>query len=51
VVEQVARDLAYEATKLVESFDPTDAEMSRSFAVEVDDPLIADRRHIARAAR
>lgn len=51
LVEQVARDLSYAAQKLVDEFDPTDAEMSRSFAVEVDDPLIADQRYLARSYR
>ena len=50
--EYVAKDLAYDAQKLVDGFDPTDAEMARtSHAAEVDDPLVADRRHIARSHR
>ena len=47
----VAKDLAYEAQKRVDNYDPTDSEMGRSYAVEVDDPLIADRRHMAREYR
>jgi putative ubiquitin-RnfH superfamily antitoxin RatB of RatAB toxin-antitoxin module len=49
--DEIARDLAYAAQKLVDNWEPTDDEMSRSYAVEVDDPLIADRRHMARAYR
>jgi hypothetical protein len=50
--ECVAEDLRYEAQKLIDSFDPTDSEMSRgSYAAWVDDPLIADQRHIARSYR
>lgn len=49
--EAVAYDLAYEAQKRVDNYDPTDDEMSRSYAVEVDDPLIADRRYLARSYR
>lgn len=49
--EYVAKDLAYEAQKRVDNYDPTDDEMSRSYAVEVDDPLIADRRYLARSYR
>ena len=49
--EYVAKDLAYEAQKRVDNYDPTDSEMSRSYAVEVDDPLIADRRYLARSYR
>ena len=47
--EYVAKDLAYEAQKRVDNYDPTDSEMSRtSYAAQVDDPLIGDRRHLAR---
>ena len=47
--EAVAKDLAYEAQKRVDNYDPTDSEMSRtSYAAQVDDPLIGDRRHLAR---
>lgn len=47
--EYVAKDLAYEAQKRMDSYDPTDSEMSRtSYAAQVDDPLIGDRRHLAR---
>jgi hypothetical protein len=47
--EYVAKDLAYEAQKRVDYYDPTDAEVSRtSYAVEVDDPIIGDLRHLAR---
>ena len=49
--EYVSKDLAYEAQKRVDNYDPTDDEMSRSYAVEVDDPLIADRRYLARSYR
>ena len=50
--EYVAKDLAYEAQKRVDNYDPTDSEMSRtSYAAEVDDPLIGDRRHLAREYR
>ena len=49
--EYVSKDLAYEAQKRVDNYDPTDEEMSRSYAVEVDDPLIADRRYLARSYR
>ena len=50
--EYVAKDLAYDAQKLVDQYEPTDEEMSRtSYAAEVDDPLIADHRHIARMHR
>lgn len=49
--EYVAKDMAYEAQKRMDSYDPTDDEMSRSYAVEVDDPLIADRRYLARSYR
>lgn len=52
VVEQVARDLADAANLLVENFDPTDSEMSRSsYASQVDDPVRDDRRALARYAR
>jgi hypothetical protein len=52
VVEQIARDLVYAANKLGENFDPSDSEMARSsYASQVDDPLIGDRRHLARMAR
>ena len=52
VVEQVARDLMYEAQKLVDNYDPTDSEMARtSYAAEVDDPMIGDRRALARSYR
>lgn len=50
--ECVAKDLAYEAQCRVDNFDPTDEEMSRtSYASEVDDPLVADQRHIAKSYR
>ena len=50
--EYVAKDLAYEAQKRMDSYDPTDSEMSRtSYAAQVDDPLIGDRRHLAREYR
>ena len=50
--EYVSKDLAYEAQKRVDNYDPTDSEMSRtSYAAEVDDPLIGDRRHLAREYR
>lgn len=50
--ECVAKDLAYAAQCRVDNFDPTDAEMARtSYASEVDDPLVADQRHIAKEYR
>lgn len=50
--EYVAKDLAYEAQKRVDYYDPTDSEMSRtSYAAQVDDPLIGDLRHLAREYR
>lgn len=52
LVQQVAMDLAYEINKYVENYCPTDSEMSRtSYPSEVDDPLIADKRHLARESR
>ena len=50
--ECVAYDLAYEAQKLVDNYDPTDAEMSRtSYASEVADPVADDRRALAKLNR
>lgn len=52
VVEQVARDLMYDAKKLVDNYEPTDAEMSRtSYASWVADPVQDDRRALAKLAR
>lgn len=52
LVEQVARDLAYAANRLVENYDPADSEMSRSsYASQVADPVRDDRRALARLAR
>lgn len=48
---QVAHDLAYEAEKVVENMEPTDDEACASYSGWVDDPVAADRRHIARQYR
>ncbi len=48
LVEQVARDLAYAAGKLVDAFDPTDAEMARDhYPSFVDDPVRRDQSALA----
>lgn len=52
VIEQIARDLAYEANQLVANFDPTDAEMARSsYASQVADPVRDDRCALAKLSR
>jgi len=46
---ECAHDLAYESQRLVDNYDPTDSEMSRSnYGSWVDDPVGADRKVIAR---
>lgn len=48
----MAEDLAYEAQKAVDNYEPTDDEMSRDhYAPEVDDPVRVDRRHYAEINR
>lgn len=55
LVEQVARDMAYESQKFNDNYCPTDSEMSRgvpySYAAQVDDPVTRDLRHLARSFR
>lgn len=48
---QCAHDLAYEAEKLVEGMATSDDESFASYSGWVDDPVAADRRHIARQYR
>lgn len=43
--------LVAEATDWVNDYEPSDREISRSYASSVDDPLIGDHRYYARAAR
>ena len=43
--EAVAKDLAYEAQKRVDNFDPTDEEMNRPIRPnDIDDPFLAEQR-------
>lgn len=51
MVEQIARDLVYAANKLGEDYEPSEAELTRDFASQVDDPIIGDRRALARSYR
>lgn len=47
--ECVAYDLAYEAQKLVDNYDPTDEEMNRPIRPnDIDDPFLAEQRSFAR---
>lgn len=43
--EYVAKDMAYEAQKRVDNYDPSDEEMNRPIRPnDIDDPLLAERR-------
>ena len=47
--EAVAKDLAYEAQKRVDNYDPSDEEMNRPIRPnDIDDPLLAERRSFTR---
>ena len=49
MVEQVARDLAYEAQKLVDNYEPTDDEVNRPITRnDIDDPFLAEQRSFTR---
>jgi lipase chaperone LimK len=49
LVEQVARDMAYESQKIVDNYDPTDEEMSRGITPnDIDDPFLQERRSFTR---
>ena len=52
MVEHVSAWLAREAEKHREQMEPTEADLTRaySYAHEVDDPIIGDRRALARGA-
>ena len=48
LIEQIARDLVYEANKITERYDPTDEEMSRSHVPQFfDDPVRRDQSALA----
>ena len=48
--EAVAYDLAYEAQKRVDNYDPTDEEMNRSIRPnDIDDPFLAEQRSFTRS--
>ena len=47
--EYVAKDMAYEAQKRVDNYDPSDEEMNRPIRPnDIDDPLLAERRSFTR---
>ena len=47
--EAVAKDLAYEAQKRVDNYDPTDEEMNRPIRPnDIDDPFLAEQRSFTR---
>jgi hypothetical protein len=49
LVEQVARDIAYEAQKFNDNYCPTDSEMAGSITPnDIDDPFLAERRSFTR---
>lgn len=50
IAKHVAGWLADEALDYANDIEPTDDELCRSYACEVDDPLIGDRRAIAGGA-
>ena len=48
--EYVAKDLAYEAQKRVDYYDPSDEEMNRPIRPnDIDDPLLAEQRSCTRS--
>jgi len=48
--EYVAKDLAYEAQKRVDNYDPTDDEMNGPIRPnDIDDPLLAEQRSFTRS--
>ena len=48
--EYVAKDLAYEAQKRVDYYDPSDEEMNRPIRPnDIDDPLLAEQRSFTRS--
>jgi hypothetical protein len=49
LVEQVARDIAYEAQKINDNYCPTDSEMEGPIRPnDIDDPFLAERRSFTR---
>jgi hypothetical protein len=49
LVEQVARDLAYESQKVNDNYCPTDEEMSRGITPnDIDDPFLSEQRSFTR---